>query len=47
MKLTKGEKIYRAICIIVCTVVALLCLYPLLYTVFLSFCSDKEWVERG
>ena len=47
MKLSAGEKIYKIICVIVCTIVALLCLYPLLYTVFLSFCSDKEWVERG
>lgn len=47
MKLSRGEKIYRLVCILGCTLVALLCLYPLLYTVFLSFCSDQEWVDKG
>ena len=47
MKLSKGEKIYKAICFIVCTLIALLCVYPLLYTLFLSFCSEQEWVDRS
>ena len=47
MKLTHGEKIYRLVCILVCTLVALLCIYPLLYTIFLSFTSEQEWVDRS
>ncbi len=47
MKISKSEKIYKGVCMGVCIFIALLCLYPLLYTVFLSLCSQKEYVDRG
>ena len=47
MKLSGSEKAYRGVCMGFCICFALLCLYPLLYTVFLSVCSQKEYVDRG
>ena len=47
MKLSGSEKVYRGICIGVCVFLALLCLYPLLYTIFLSLCTQQEYVDRG
>lgn len=42
MKKTTGEKIYSWICIIVSTIIALLCLYPLLYCFFVSITTAGE-----
>ena len=47
MKISKSEKVYKGFCMGICIFVALLCLYPLLYTVFLSLCSQQEFVDRG
>lgn len=47
MKLTRSEKTYRGICIAMCTLTALLSLYPLLYTVFMSLTSSRELAEHG
>lgn len=47
MRLTRSEKIYLAICYTVVITVALLCLYPLLYTFFVSVCTEKEWVDKN
>jgi len=47
MKLTRAEKSYRSLCISMCTLTALLCLYPLLYTVFMSFASSQELAANG
>lgn len=47
MKYGKSERVYRNICLVVVTIFGLLCLYPLLYTVFVSLCSEKEWIARG
>jgi|SRR5690554_1520419 len=47
MIISRGEKIYRNICAAIATLVAMICLYPLLYTVFVSFTSSAEWVRKG
>jgi ABC transporter, permease protein len=47
MKMSRGEKAYRGVLTAVATIVMLLCLYPLLYTLFVSLCSDAEWTRRG
>ncbi len=36
------EKIYDVIIYLICGLVALLCLYPLLYTVLVSFCAPQD-----
>lgn len=43
----RSDKIYQRVCAAVSILFALLCLYPLLYTVFLSFCTEKEWIDSG
>ena len=47
MKLTRSEKAYRAVCIAMCTFTALISLYPLLYTLFMSFASSQELAAKG
>lgn len=47
MKLTFNEKIFKFICYFIATLTALLCLYPLLYSFFVSVCSEKEWVANA
>ncbi len=43
----KGEKIFEAVCIVLAALLALLCLYPLLYTLGVSLCSEAEWTSRN
>ena len=43
----KSEKVYRGVCMTVSIITALLCLYPLLYTLFVSFCTSAEYTARG
>ena len=43
----KSDKIYTVVCAAVSILFALLCFYPLLYSVFLSFCTDAEWIASG
>ena len=43
----KSDYIYQAVCVTVVVIFAILCLYPLLYTVFLSFCTETEYVNSG
>lgn len=47
MLLGRGEKIYKWACIIIVTILALICLYPLLYTLFVSLTSANEWIDKG
>lgn len=47
MIISKGEKIYRNFCALIATIIAMFCLYPLLYTVFVSLTSRAEWVSKG
>lgn len=47
MKLTRSEKIYRGVCIVMCTFTALISLYPLLYTLFMSLSSSQELAAKG
>lgn len=42
-----GEAIYQAFCMAVVGAFALLCLYPLLYVVGISFTTQKEWVDKA
>lgn len=43
----KDEKIFEAVCIVLAALLALLCLYPLLYTLGVSLCSEAEWTRRN
>ena len=43
----KSDKAYQGVCAAVAIIFALICLYPLLYTVFLSFCTEKEWLSSS
>jgi len=43
----KSDRLYRNICAFIATFVAAVCLYPLLYTVFVSLCSSQEWIDKG
>ena len=43
----KSDRIYGAVCTTVCVIFALLCLYPLIYTVGLSLMSETEWMSGG
>ena len=47
MILSRAEKIYTTVCYTVAIFISLICLYPLLYTVFVSVCSENEWVNRN
>ena len=47
MKLTKAEKVYATVCYSVAILIALMCLYPLLYTLFVSLCTEQEWIDRN
>lgn len=44
MKITSktSERIYDIIIFLICGIVALLCLYPLIYTVLVSFCAPQD-----
>src|SRR5690554_2527048 len=42
-----GEKVYKWVCLAIVTIIALICLYPLLYTVFVSLVSRDEWTQQG
>lgn len=43
----RSDKIFQNSCAAISILAGLFCLYPLLYTVFLSVCTDMEWVESG
>lgn len=43
----KTEKIFEAVCIILAGLLAILCLYPLLYTLGVSLCGEAEWTSRN
>ncbi len=47
MIISASEKFYRNMCAILATIIAGICLYPLLYTIFVSFTSSEEWVSKG
>jgi putative aldouronate transport system permease protein len=42
-----SDRVYQGVCATVAIIAGLICLYPLLYSVFLSFCSESEWIESG
>ena len=37
-----SEKTYSVVITLICTITAVLCLYPLLYTLMVSFCSPSD-----
>lgn len=43
---SKSERAFEWVCIAVATLLLIACLYPLLYTFFVSLCSEAEWTER-
>ena len=43
----KGDKIFEGVCIALAVLLAILCLYPLLYTFGVSIVSEAEWAERS
>ena len=43
----KTDKIFEGVCIALSVLLALLCLYPLLYTFGVSICSEAEWTDRS
>ncbi len=42
-----GEFIYQAVCFTIAGLFALVCLYPLLYTFFVSLVSKAEWTDSN
>lgn len=42
-----SDKIYQSVCATLSVIFGVICLYPLLYSLFLSFCTDAEWVASG
>jgi len=47
MKISNSEKIYKNIAAIVCVFFAAICLYPLLYSLFMSFATAQEIADNG
>lgn len=43
----KTDKIFEGVCIALGVLLAVLCLYPLLYTLGVSICSESEWTDRN
>ena len=44
---SKSEKIFEIVCIVIAALFLLLCVYPFLYALFVSVCSEQEWSDRG
>lgn len=40
---SKADKLYKTVCAIVALIFGILCFYPLLYSLFISFCSKEEF----
>lgn len=47
MRLSRADKAFKAVCYFVAILVALLCLYPLLYVLFVSLVGKTEWNETN
>ena len=43
----KDDKIFEIVCIVLAALLAILCLYPLIYTLGISVCSESEWTEAN
>ncbi|MBO6263624.1 MAG: carbohydrate ABC transporter permease, partial [Clostridia bacterium] len=43
----KSDKIFEGVCIALAVILALLCLYPLLYTLGVSLVGEGEWADRN
>ncbi len=43
----KTDKIFEAFCIFFSVLLAILCVYPLLYTLGVSVCGEAEWMDRN
>ena len=43
----RNDKIFEAVCIVFAALLAIMCLYPLLYTVGVSICGEVEWSDRN
>ena len=43
----KTDKVFEGFCIFFSVLLALLCLYPLLYTLGVSLTSETEWMDRN
>ena len=44
---SKSEKVFEIVCIVIAALFLLLCVYPFLYALFVSVCSEQEWSDRG
>lgn len=47
MKLSSSEKAFKSVCGIIAGFIALLSMYPLVYTFAVSICSETEWINRN
>lgn len=46
-RMTGSEKAYQIVIFALVAIIALLCLFPMVYVVALSVTSEAEWIERG
>ena len=46
-RLTRADVAYQAVIYTVVIIIALLCVFPMLYVVLLSVTSEAEWIQRG
>lgn len=42
-----GEQVYQIVCVVLVSLFALMCLYPLLYSLGISLVTQKEWVDSN
>ncbi len=43
----KSEKVFEGVCIAFAVVMMVLCVYPFLYSFFVSICTEAEWTTRN
>ena len=46
-RLTAADKAYQTVIYVVIILIALMCVFPMLYVVLLSMTSEAEWIQRG
>ena len=46
-RLTRAEKAYQVVIYALVLLIALLCVFPMLYVLLLSVTSEAEWIQRG
>ena len=42
-----ADKLYQIVVVAIVVLVALFCLFPMIYVVLLSVTSEQEWIQRG